>query len=259
MNLEKSFDISQINRCILASNVSEYDISKANACALKFLKGDHIYNELISIPKEERVIRVGKMMKVEPDLYNKIERLLINWRNEFININNIKKENIIEITRDSVMIKNVIPSVTSLHNGIIEFQTKGEEYSSYIYIDEQKRILFDGLRKKIRIKGIDNKYTLESKFVKKCLIPLLQALEEFSSIGFHNAFRKLQTIKVSYINSDDYEIYRELNNKNLFTYRLPDTKDAVVCMDDFITDQIALIDKSSNYLNFILPLMQLKL
>lgn len=248
--------ISEINRCILSSNIFEYDIESANACALKIIKGDHIYNELIQLPKNERVIKVGYMMKNDKDLFKKIENLLIKWRNEFIEINKIKKENIIELTRDSVLFKNSIPRITQIPDApFVNFRTKGEEYSSYIYLKDNLRLLFDGLRKKIRIKGIDEKYVSESLFVKKSLIPTIQALEDSISIGYLKSYAGLKSIRINYLLSKDPNIYRELLNQNQILYKYNDEE---IYSDSLIQDNEINIDKGSNYIHFLLPLFRLR-
>lgn len=255
MDLTKSSMISEINRCILATNIFEYDISNANACALKLLKGDDLYNELIALPKEERVIRVGNMMKEDKLLFNQIESLIIQFRNQFIEINKIKKDNIIEITRDSVMIKNTVPTITTLPDyPFVNFSTKGEEYSSYIYIDHQKRILYDSMRGKIRIKGINQEVVNNSKFVKKILKPSLKALEDKITIGFFVSYKAFLNIKNIYLNSEDYDIYRDLTNNNQLLYQKYDSE---IYSDILIEGEENNIIKSANYINFILPLIKI--
>lgn len=256
MNLEKSNLISEMNKCVLSSNLFEYDIESANACALKILKGDSLYFQLINMPKEQRVITVGNMMKSDKKLFNQIENILINWRNDFIEINKIRKENIIELTRDSILFKNTIPSVTQLPKyEFVNFRTKGEEYSSYIYLNPQLRILYDNLRKKIKIKGVNDVYVDESKFVKKILIPIFQALEQSISVGYSTSFSALKRCREMYLNNNDVEIYRELLNKNLLVYH---KFDDVVESEYVIPKEDDNVDKRSNYVNFVLPLLTLR-
>lgn len=256
MNIEKANNISELNRCILSSNIFEYDIESANACALKVLMGDQIYFDLIKKTKEERVITVGNMMKENPKLYNQVENILINWRNKFIEINKIRKENIIETTRDSVLVKNTIPNHTNLPSfEFVNFRTKGEEYSSYIYLTPQLRLLYDNLRKKIKIKGIKDEYVNNSKFVKKILLPLFQALEQSISVGYTTAFIALKRCRENYLLSTDMDIYRELLNKNLLVYN---KFDSIFESEHILPNENENIDKSSNYMNFVLPLLTLK-
>lgn len=254
MILERSNNISELNKCVLSSNIFEYDIESANACALKLLKGEQLYLDLINLPKEERVIRVGNMMKSEPRLYNQVENILINWRNEFIHINKIKKENIIETTRDSVLVKNTIPTQTKLQ-GYVNFRTKGEEYSSYIFLTPQLRLLYDNLRRKIKIKGVKDEYVDNSKFVKKILVPIFQALEQSISVGYITSFAALKRCRENYLLATDMEIYRELLNKNRIVYNKFDN---VIESDNVLPNEDESIDKSSNYLNFVFPLLTLK-
>lgn len=256
MNFEKANNISEINKCILSSNIFEYDIESANACALKMIMGDQIYLDLIKRTKEDRVITVGNMMRENPRLYNQVENILLNWRNEFIEINKIGKENIIETTRDSVLIKNTIPHITKLPNReFVNFRTKGEEYSSYIYLTPQLRLLYDNLRKKVKIKGVKDEFVDDSKFVKKILIPIFQALEQSISVGYITSFIALKRCRENYLLSSDINVYRELLNKNLLTYN---KFDSVFESEHILPNEDENIDKSSNYINFIFPLLTLK-
>ena len=178
MILEKSSGLNDLNECVLSSNIFEYDMAHAAPNVIKILKGDEIYNKLLNMPKEERNIKIGLMVRDDKSLGNYIEKQLILWRNEFISLNNIKKENIIEITKDSILFKNVIPKVLKLpQREWVEFRIKDrDEYSSYIRVNDRFRILYDGLKKHIKIKGVKDEYVNSSQFVKKILIPLVQAL-----------------------------------------------------------------------------------
>lgn len=256
MNYDKSNNISELNRCVLSSNIFEYDIETANACALKVIMGDQIYLDLIKKTKEDRVITVGNMMRENPRLYNQVENILINWRNEFIEINKIKRENIIETTRDSVLIKNSIPNITKLPDKeFVNFRTKGEEYSSYIYLTPQLRLLYDNLRKKVKIKGVKDEFVNNSKFVKKILIPIFQALEQSISVGYTTSFLALKRCRENYLISTDMDIYRELLNKNLLVYN---KFDSIFESEHILPNEDENIDKSSNYVHFVFPLLTLK-
>ena len=256
MVLERTQVLNEINTCILSSNIFEYDMRHANANAIKVLKGDDLYNQLLKMPKEDRNIRVGLMMKEDKKLMNDIDKLILSWRNQFIELNNIKKENIIELTKDSVLVKNIVPKISIIPDQKhVEFVTKNQEYSSYIRINNKLRILYDGMKKKIKIKGINDEYVDTSLFVKKILIPLLQALENSISIGYMKCFKGMQSCRINYINAQDINIYRELLNKNQILYKKYENE---VYSDNIIPGEDDFIDKGSNYINFLLPLFKLR-
>ena len=255
--LERTNIQNELNSCILSSNIFEYDMRHANANAIKILKGDDLYNSLLKMPKDERNIKVGLMIKDDKKFGSAIENYILQWRNEFIELNNIKKENIIELTKDSVLIKNTVPKITRIPKyEHVEFVTKNQEYSSYIRINNNLRILYDGLKKKIKIKGIKDEIVDQSLFVKKILVPLLQALENSISIGYLKCYKGMQSCRINYINSQDMNIYRELLNNNQLLYKKYDNE---IYSDNIIDGEDNFIDKGSNYINFMLPLFKLRI
>lgn len=256
MLLEKSSELNDTNRCILSSNIFEYDMAHAAASVIKIIKGDELYNRLLKMPKEERNIQIGLMIRDDKSLGNYIEKQLILWRNEFISLNNIKKENIIETTKDSVLFKNVIPKILKLpQREWVEFRIKDkDEYSSYIRIDDRLRILYDGLKKYIKIKGIKDETVNKSLFVKKILIPLVQALENNVSLGYIKSYKNIQICRINYINSNDVDIYRELLHNNQLLYKKYNNE---VYSDNVIDGEEEFIDKGSNYVNIMMPLFKI--
>lgn len=256
MILEKSSGLNDVNRCVLSSNIFEYDMAHAAPNVIKIIKGDELYNKLLSMPKEERNIQIGLMVRDDKSLGNYIEKQLILWRNEFIELNNIKKENIIEITKDSVLFKNIIPKILKLpQREWVEFRIKDrDEYSSYIRLNDRFRILYDGLKKHIKIKGIKDEYVNTSQFVKKILIPLVQALESSTSLGYIKSYKNIQMCRINYISSTDMEIYRELLHNNQILYKKFNSE---IYSDNVLDGEDEYIDKGSNYLNIIMPLFRI--
>lgn len=256
MILEKSFGLNDTNECVLSSNIFEYDMAHAAPNVIKILKGDELYNKLLKMPKEERNIQIGLMVRDDKSLGNYIEKQLILWRNEFITLNNIKKENIIEITKDSVLFKNVIPKILKLpQREWVEFRIKDrDEYSSYIRINDRFRILYDGLKKHIKIKGVKDEYVNNSQFVKKILIPIVQALENNVSIGYTKSYKNVQICRINYINSTDMNIYRELLHNNQLLYKKFDNE---VYSDNILDGEDEYLDRGSNYLNIMMPLFKI--
>ena len=55
--------VNNITTNITSSTIIEYDLKSAHTSALYFIKGEEIYNKLINMPKLERNITIGKMIK----------------------------------------------------------------------------------------------------------------------------------------------------------------------------------------------------
>lgn len=265
--LKKQININPAKKHIMGSMIQEFDIESAHAAALYFIKGEGLYNELKSMEKLPRNIRIGNMIKNDNTLSDKINELILNWTNKFIKANNIKANQFLESTRDSIMIWNKIPKHTVFENGIVNFRNKDGEFTSYHRLHNRYTILYDSgggiSEKRIRIKGINDEYTQKSKFVKNHLMKVLYALELSIVQGKNAAVKKLKLERSNIIkakNNKDEEslsIFRELSNKNLYSYLNQIDKKIEIIQSDVLLDNDELVlDTSKNYIEFIIPLIK---
>jgi hypothetical protein len=242
---------------VINSNIQEYDIKSAHTKAIEILYGvdSHIAKKLNTLDKTSRNIEIGKMMINNKDLVRDIQSLLFLFKKEFILKNNIKASNIIETTKDSLVLINKVPMFLTINvKGIdIEFVNKDGLFSSYYRLKGNKSIFFDNITKKIRIKGINKDIVENSTFVKKCLIPLMMILESSVSMGPYRAMKSLKSFRYSYINSEDKNIYKSLENNNKFLY-LNDKE--IIESDYMIPDNENNLIKINNYVIFVMPLIR---
>lgn len=265
--LQKQININPTKKHIMGSMIQEFDIESAHAAALYFIKGETLYNELKSMEKLPRNIRIGNMIKNDRTLSDKINELILKWTNQFIRANNIKANQFLESTRDSIMIWNKIPKNTIFENGIVNFRNKEGEYTSYHRLHNRYTILYDSgggiSEKRIRIKGINDDYTQSSKFVKNHLMKVLYALELSIVQGKNAAVKKLKLERTNIIKAkngkdeDTLCIFRELSNKNLYSYlNQTDKKVETIQSDILLGDNELILDTSKNYVEFIIPLIK---
>lgn len=248
--------VNNIITNITSSTIIEYDLKSAHTSALYFIKGEEIYNKLINMPKLERNITIGKMIKEDRSLRTKIDDLVISWFNMFLSENKILGCNFLATTPDSILIKNQIAMKQSFMNGKVLFRNKEKiAYSSLFIVDKRKFILFDRMTKRIRVKGlgtedITNKYP----FVNTSLRDLCCILDDSISLGHINCLRKLKSFRHEYINSTNPEIYRSVDNHNKFKYLIDNQ---IEYSDIYLkeSDNCRLL-KDDNYMNYVMPLMR---
>lgn len=265
--LEKQINSNPIKKHIMTGVIQEFDIAAAHPSALYFIKGKDLYDELMSMPKQPRNEKIGLMLRNNKDLSDKINQLILKWTNNFIKINNIRANQFLESTRDSLMIYNKVPKYTVFENGIVNFRNKDGEFTSYHRIHNRYSILYDSGGgygpKRIRIKGVNDEYTQNSKFVKNHLMRILYALEMSIVQGKNAAVKKLKVernniIKAKYGKDEEtLSIFRELNNKNQYCYlSQKENKVDIIYSDILLDDEELVLNTSKNYMEFAIPLIK---
>lgn len=248
---------NNITTNIISSNIIEYDLKSAHTTALYFIKGKDVYDKLIAMPKLERNIQIGLMIKKEPELRKKIDDMVLSWFNMFLKENNIIDSNFLATTPDSLLINNQIALKTKfMENNIVWFRNKeGISYTSLFIVNKQEFILFDRMTKRIRIKGLGiEEKTNTYMFVKKSLRDLCCILDDAQTIGRIKTLTKLKMFRISYINSDEIELFRSIEDDNKFKYIV----DGKMVLSDvqLNEDNNCTLVKTDNYINYILPLIQ---
>lgn len=264
--LDKQINYNPLKKHVISGIISEYDIASAHPSALYFIKGKTLYDELMSMPKETRNIRIGNMIKSDKELNGKIAKLILDWTNLFIKANSIKASQFLESTKDSIMIYNKVPKFLEFEKGVVKFRNKEGEFSSYHRIGNKYTILFDQNMngKRIRIKGISDEYVQSSSFVKKNLFKVLSAIELSVTKGKIYSIKNLQNERRNLIKSkegkteEELSIFRKLIHKNQYEYLLQvsDSKIDIIHSDVLIEDEDYILNTHSNYSEFILPLIK---
>lgn len=239
---------------IINSTIVEYDIRAAHLMAIRILYGDKLYEKLASMNKLARNIEIGNMQAKDHSLTKKLQDLLYRFKLQFVKENNILINNIIETTKDSLVLCQKIPTKTIIivDNVEVEFRNKEGTYSSFYRLDN-KSVLYDSLTGNLRIKGISEETVNNSDFVNKYLKNLLNTIETNISVGSIYCMSLMQEMRRKYINSDDISIYKSLNHKNKYLYQIGGE---MIETDVPIKREGANIIKILNYKNFVMPLMK---
>ncbi len=248
--------VNNITSNITSSTITEYDLKAAHTSALYFIKGEEVYNHLKSLPKLDRNIEIGKMIAKEPELRKQIDNMVIGWFNMFLKENNILSCNFLATTPDSILIKNQIAVKQSFFNGKVWFRNKEKiTYSSLFIIDKRKFILFDRMSKRLRVKGLGSEENTDKyPFVSLCLRDLCCILDDSITLGHINCLRKLKNFRHEYINSDNAEIYRSVDNHNKYKYLI---NNEIIFSDILLKeDSSCKLLKDDNYINYLMPLMR---
>jgi hypothetical protein len=241
----------RIQYCI-STLVAEYDIASAHTTACYFIFGKDMYDYLMSMDKLSRNTEIGKMMAKDPTLHEKIAGYLLKWFNLFCEENNIRENNFISSTRDSILLVNKKPIRTSFENGLVKFRNKEGEYTSYIR-HGRLEILFDNISGSLRIKGINSQlYDNNRCIFIKLFKELLSVVEQSNSLILSDGLKKLTKIRTKYIYSQNMDMYRSLMDNNKFVYVIEGER----ILSDALMDRESLI-KHDNYINFILPMISL--
>lgn len=145
--------IGSILIMILINEIVEYDMEHAGPSIL--YEGGHITKEtyigLISLPKKERVIKTGLLIKDNSEFYNYIQKGYTKYINIFIKKNNLKPDNVVEISHDAIWLVGVTPSITKF--GEINFRKKRRYDVQYIYEKKNIRIYYNMMTTELDIRG----------------------------------------------------------------------------------------------------------
>lgn len=117
-------------------NIIEFDLEKANISALYeekyFNKNEYEY--YYNLPKQDREVLIGKLIKTKPEIYQIIQAGIINAKRMFFESNNIQIQNILYIDNDSITLaydqKDNLNFITKFSN-IYNFKCKNI-YTSFL-------------------------------------------------------------------------------------------------------------------------------
>ena len=229
--------------------VAEYDIKSAHATALRFIKSEELYNELMLMEKQDRNSRIGCMIRDDQTLHDKIAKLILSWFNKFCEINNIKETNFISSTRDSLLLVNRRPIKTTLENGKVIFRNKDGEFTSYIRINNLE-VLFDGMSGNFRIKGISKEYVEGNPAFVRLYKQLLSLIESSKNLTTQQILKKANLLRNKYIHSNDPTVWKSIFDGNKYVYMVEGER---VLSDELLTNPEATLVKVDNYIKLFLP------
>lgn len=145
---------------ILDTNIVEYDIEKANINVLRYCNAidDETYLKLYNMPKIDREVTVGHMIRRNKNLSSILKDSIQDARHNLFNILQLNTENVLAIDNDAVFIIFSGPSsFTDVQiNEYVKFKVKGQFRSFYHLNKKQFFYTYDPItnREGLDIKGV---------------------------------------------------------------------------------------------------------
>lgn len=235
---------------LISQEIYEYDLQSAGFNIIKYFKlvSDEKIKDLENSSKKKRQIKIGLMMRPKKNkiLSEKINQGFEDARKLFFEANELKEEEVLSIKKDAIITLRPCKYTTF---GNLNFVVKNY-YSSYFYINGLE--FYYNSKKGIDVKGIGEKSKLHEEYMLDFMYQYIKLLETSSrekAIEFILKF--IYYYKRKHL---DIGYYRELNQLSMF-------KSTIHMLDDCLYFETFgdydKIDISYNYMNIIVPLMQI--
>lgn len=204
----------------ISGRIVEYDIRSANITMLrKYGKiDDHYYNYLSRLPKENREIEVGLMIKQDKSYYDTIRDGIIKAKYDLFLANNIELHQVCRIANDAVYVNKAVDLPYTIFDDI-EF-VKKSIWTNMVILSKHL-VLFsyrDGANTHIDVKGINKEaIQLHSNYMLTFLFSAINIMETGSTKA---ALEYITSFVDDYLNLRlDKEYYRELTPYSLYKYK----------------------------------------
>lgn len=233
---------------LCSQEIYEYDLKSAGFNILKYFKlvDDVRIHDLELSSKKQRQIKIGLLTRNDKELMKALNEGFENARKLFFEANNIKNEDILAIKKDAIF--TLKPCVNVEFDNLF-FDIKNY-YSSYFYINKME--FYYNSKRGIDMKGIGDKQQLHKEYMLD-FIAYFAKLMETSKREIVIKFLK-EFIRYYKNKNLDIGYYRELNTLSAY-------KSTITMLDETLYFNQALdyeqLDISYNYLNYIIPIMQL--
>lgn len=204
------------------------------------------YDYLMSLPKLEKNIVVGKFLKTNKEANEVLMETFIEIRKLFFEMNNLSDDDVLSIKKDAIFLINKFPTKLEL-NEFFKFVPKNT-YDSYILINNREHY-YNSENDILDVKGYpkeikDKQKDFMFKFLKECMrLKLINNEKEL--------FRKLIVFKDDFINNSlDKEYYRDLIEGNFIIKIF-----GVLYGRENIDESMIELCIKNNNLNFIIELI----
>lgn len=206
-----------INLGYLFNNyIREYDISKANINVLlaKGVINRELYNNLYEADRMTRQVFIGKMIRDDERVNERLSAGIIEYKQKFFEANGITDNDIISIKNDALFILNKMPQVLNFDN--VSFVHKNT-YTSFIRINELEIYYGAGSDYEvIDIKGIkDNDLEMYHEDFLNIIIDYFRYMQKS---GPEVTLQYITSIINNYVNLElPINAYRRFRSSNDFT------------------------------------------
>lgn len=241
---------------IVQNKITEYDIRSANTSALRQARKvkPSTLTMLESLPKHEREVAVGKMIRMDKtkSIQKTIAREITRAKMELFSANGVQDNEILSIKNDAVFIIGRKLRYTKF--GEMEFKAK-HTYALYMNI-EKTEFYYDQRAHSVTVKGIDDK-VVEHPDHQAGMMTFLAEVMRFLVFDRHDALRKY-LIEFSNAYKEKtlpVQFYRELNRDNIYRTDI-EISGFTFNLDQVYDIDLEMINGIYNYTRFVLPLIQ---
>lgn len=232
--------------------IYEYDIKNAGFNLSKYyrLLNDDILDMLYKLPKRERTIMIGKMMKTDINFNRDLSDSFELIRKKFVNKNKICDDDILSIKKDAIFVIDKKCVCVKFKN--IEFVCKNK-YTSFHRFGNIE-MYYNSSTNDLDIKGINNDVLQKHEFMLTVLKNIFKMAEQKDTDRLTSYIKRFVT---AYKTGDiDMNVYRQFNSTSSFIVKSQTCTDCEFGLDDIYNYNIDDIDISYNYMNIILPILQ---
>lgn len=240
-----------ITNCLINHPIYDYDIRHANISILRVYDKitDEQFNTLSNMPKLDREIAVGYMIRNNKEISNILHNGFKQARKVFITANKLDESTVLETRKDSIV---TLEKVNKTTFGCVEFILKNV-YTSFYKIPRYEffyghsKDLFNN-NPTIEVKGISNDSLKYHKdYFLKFLLTVFDMVERSS---LDNVLYYINTFSNKYVNRQlPIQYYREFNSNSKFILTVLDKNGNVKKRYGVDTDyvNIDILDISYNF------------
>lgn len=197
--------------------IVEYDLRAANINVLRLLDliDDEYYNYTTSLPKKDREVEIGLLIKSksieDKDFYKKLANGITEARHVLMDYNNIDDSEIVRIANDAVYVNRMQDLKYTKFNDYLEFRQKSIS-NSMLRLDTSLLIFISYIDSNIDIdvKGISSdKIIYHQNYMLNFIGNLMYYIER---VNLKDAINIYKNFYIQYVSRQlPIEFYRELN------------------------------------------------
>lgn len=205
---------------LVGNYIREYDISKANINILlyKGLIDKQTYDRFYVMPKKERAIRIGLMLRDNQELNMALTAGFAEMRNMFFIENDVQDYEVLAVKKDAIFLIGKQAPHTRFGN--VEFKCKNVYTSFYRLAEVEYYYYLDTINQveKLDVKGIsDNMLAYHEPYMLDFLRYIFFSIQTGQ---IQDVIKDIQQFSADMTSGKlDMGYYRELNNRSLFRSR----------------------------------------
>lgn len=241
--------------------ITEYDIERGNTSVMRHFKlaREDVISQLESLPKKERNVKVGLMQREDKMFAKSLEAGFDTAVKKLVVQNNLDMDiDVLCVRRDAVFVVNKSIQQPRVGDSIL-FRPK-HEYHAALQIGPKMHFFFES-GKPVRVDHFIQETKDSDGILDKLRPGMFDFLEEFVQIceSTNMNRRRVYEWMANFCNAYkgralDVEYYREFNREASFRFI---DGDMTTLMDYVPDDMINALDISFNYVNIIIPLLQI--